>query len=168
MSASKSSFAVFGIFALAVILAACAVPPPPVPQVDVAAEAQAIRDISARWMEYVASGDTDAIMELFAEDAVTLSDGEAPREGRAAIRADMESWMAEYPDATWTWSTTSVEVAASGDLAWERGSWQYDPDGPGETESDHGEYVTLFRKIEGAWKCTLDIGVSTMPEETTE
>jgi uncharacterized protein (TIGR02246 family) len=147
-------------------LSACAAPPEQGPQVDVEAEAQAIRGISAQWMEYVANRDMAAILELFAEDAVTLSESETPREGRAAIQANIEADWAENPDFTATWSTTSVEVAASADIAWERGTWQYDPDGAGEVEGTYGEYVTLYEKTGDTWKVVLDIGVSTKPEES--
>jgi ketosteroid isomerase-like protein len=136
-------------------LSACAAPPEQGPQVDVQAEAQAIRDISAEWMAYVANRDMAAILEC-----------ETPREGRAAIQANIEADWAENPDFTATWSTTSVEVAASADIAWERGTWQYDPDGAGEVEGTYGEYVTLYEKTGDTWKVVLDIGVSTKPEES--
>ena len=52
--------------------------------------------------------------------------------------------------------TMSVLVAASGDLAVERGSWTADEDGEGEDDADHGEYVTVYRKIGGEWKVIID------------
>jgi uncharacterized protein (TIGR02246 family) len=146
------------------LLAACAAPQDQTPVVDLEAEAQAVEAVSQQWLEHVTARDLEALTSLIADDAVFFDVGEPTKEGLAAIRADVESNWGENPDFTVTWSTTSVDVASSGDLAWERGSWEFDPDGAGEAEGDYGEYVTVYRKIDGAWKAVADIGHSTKPE----
>lgn len=144
-------------------LAACA-PPDRGMQVDVEAEAQAIRDVSAGWLEHWRARDAEAIADLFASDAVTLFDGKK-NEGPAEVLARMVEEFAEYPDATVTWSTTQVQVAGSGDLAYERGTWRFDPDGGGPLPEDYGEYVTVYRKLDGQWKVAADAGTSLRPRE---
>ena len=57
-----------------------------------------------------------------------------------------------------------VEVAASGDLAVEYGTWSETGLGPNGTEEDHGRYVTVFLKVNGAWKIAADASLSTKPE----
>lgn len=146
-----------------VVLGACA-PQAQTPAVDLEAEAQAVRDVSQQWYEYVANRDIESLVNLFADDAVFFDQGEESKEGLAAIRADIENSWAENPDFTVSWSTLSVDVASSGDLAWERGAWNYDPDGAGEADETTGEYVTVYRKVDGAWKAVADIGVSTEPQ----
>lgn len=141
---------------LAAGLAACT---PPARSADVEAEALVIRDISAGWLEHRRARDAKAIADLFASDAVTLFDGQK-NEGPAEILTRTEREFAEYPDATASWSTTQMQVAGSGDLAYERGTWRFDPDGAGPLPEDHGEYVTVYRKVDGKWKVVADVGTS--------
>ncbi|MDH3285377.1 MAG: nuclear transport factor 2 family protein [Acidobacteriota bacterium] len=152
------------LFLSACLLIGCVPPEPAATTVDVAAEARAIRDQSAQWLEWARAKDAAAVAEgMFLEDAETIFDGKIHR-GRVAILADMEKNQAENPDSTISWSTTRVEVAASGDLAFERGSWTYDPDGDGEKPVESGEYATFWKKVDGVWRCAVDSG-STIKEE---
>ena len=137
------------------------------PPVDLAVEEQAVRDLSVQWMEAYRAQDAATIVNLFAPDGTTFFDGEL-REGREAIQANMESEWSEYPDFTIAWSTSSVEMAGSGDLAVERGAWEYDPDGAGEAEGVNGQYVTIWKKIDGQWQVIMDVGGVLNPEEPAE
>ena len=150
------------------LLPGCAAPQETAPTVDVAAEAQAVRDRSALWLEWARAKDAAAIAEgMFFEDAETIFDGEFHR-GRAAILASFESDQAEAPDSTITWTTSRVEVAASGELAYERGSWTLDPDGDGAAPEEHGEYLTIWKKVDGTWSCAVDSGSTIKKEEDAE
>jgi len=130
------------------------------PAVDLAAEAAAVEAVSMQWLAATQARDLNAATALFAEDAVFFDQGEGSIEGLEAIRADIESSWAENPDFALSWSTSSVEVASSGDMAWEHGSWVYDVDGAGEAVEMTGEYITVYRKIDGAWKAVADMGVT--------
>lgn len=159
--------------AVVVALAACAQPADQTqePAVDLAAEAQAVEAVSMQWLDAAKAHDVDAATALIAQDAVFFDQGEGSVEGLPAIRTDMETNFAEYPEATIDWSTSSVQVASSGDMAWERGSWTFDPDGAGEAAEMTGEYVTVYKKVDGAWKVASDIGVTheaEMEEESAE
>jgi ketosteroid isomerase-like protein len=107
----------------------------------------------------------DAAAAVIADDAVFFDQAEGSIVGLPAIRASMESDWAENPDFTVSWTTNAVDVASSGDMAWERGSWTYDPDGAGEAEEMTGEYVTVYKKVDGAWKAVADMGVTHEGEE---
>jgi hypothetical protein len=74
----------------------------------------------------------------------------------------------ENPDATADWGAKAVWVAASGDLAVERGWWTVDQDGPGEGEADEGEYITILVKVGDQWMVVADAGASTLPDEEEE
>ncbi|HSN55247.1 MAG TPA: DUF4440 domain-containing protein, partial [Candidatus Sulfomarinibacteraceae bacterium] len=121
-----------GVFLVVLCLAACAAPTPPPaePAIDLAAEEQAIRDASMAWLQAVQARDSATIDGFFAANAASIFDGKL-LEGLAAIQLNREKEWAENPDSTMEWTTTEVGVAASGDLAYERGSWTFDPDGPG-------------------------------------
>ena len=160
MSLRHTFFVVLAVFALV----ACAAPPAEEPAVDLAAEAQAIRDASAAWLAADQARDAATIDGFFAADITTIFDGEI-NEGLAEVQASREEEWASQPDSTVTWTTTAVEVAASGDLAYERGNWTSDPDGAGEAPEEHGEYLTVWKKIDGQWTVLHDAGTKIKAEE---
>lgn len=134
-----------------------AAPEPAAPAVDRAAEEQAIRDLSMQWLGAEQERDLLTAMSFVDANATSIFDGEI-RRGRAELEAAAEARWAKNPDATISWSTSSVDVAASGDLAYERGSWVYDPDGPGDGQAEGGEFVTVWKKLDGEWKVVVDAG----------
>lgn len=144
--------------ACGVIAVGCAKPAPEAPAVDLAAEAQAVRDRSAAWMQLSQARDAAGIADgIFTADAVTIGDGNI-RKGVAEIRAAFEAEAAAAPDSTISWTTNSVQVAASGDLAYELGSFSFDRDGAGETAAEEGEYVTVWTKADDTWRAAVDAG----------
>jgi uncharacterized protein (TIGR02246 family) len=150
-----------------VCLAACAAPPAEEPMVDLEAEAQAIRDASAAWLTAVQARDGATVDGFFAANAASIFEGQI-HEGLAAIQANREEEWANNPDFTLDWTTTEVEVAASGDLAVERGQWTADIDGEGEAPEEAGEYLTVWKKIDGQWKVLYDTGTAIEAEEEVE
>ncbi len=156
---------------LAAALVACQPPAEEVtveettPIVDLAAEADAVEAVSMKWLEAARSQDLDGVMTVFAENAVTYPDEQPPAVGVAAIRAEIQKGWNETPDATIDWETTSVHVAEAGDMAWERGTWTFDPDGAGEAEAETGEYLTVYEKIGDAWKVVADMGSETSGDD---
>ena len=134
------------------------------PAVDLAAEEAAVRQINATWLELYRARDAEGIAALFMEDAWTLGD-DGVIEGRAAILADMVADFEESPDATSDWGAKQVWVAASGDLAVERGWWTTDEDGPGEGEAQEGEYITILAKVGDRWMIVADAAVPLTGDE---
>jgi uncharacterized protein (TIGR02246 family) len=156
------------VFVVALLtLAGCAPAPVEEPAVDVAAEAQAIRDASKTWLQAAQGRDSATIDSFMADDATTIFDGEV-REGLAAIQAARDEEWAENPDATVDWTTTDVGVAASGDLGYERGHWISDPDGAGEEPQEHGHFLTVWKKIDGQWRVIYDAGTTLEAEEEVD
>lgn len=140
---------------LVAVLAACAPPPEPAPPaasapaVDLAAEEQTIREYSQNWLAAEQDRDVLAVMSFMAADVTTIFDGKAVV-GRPAVQADTEARWEAYPDATIEWTTSFVHVAASGDLAFERGSWT--------AGDEFGEFVCVWKKVDGEWKVAVDAG----------
>jgi ketosteroid isomerase-like protein len=64
---------------------------------------EVIQELSRRWN----AGDTEGVLEMYAEDAVTQTGPhwpeQATHEGRDAIRASMEEWQS-------MWETTKVAI----------------------------------------------------------
>ncbi len=148
--------------AIVVGLAGCAVdggaPATEEPQIDLAAEEQALRQINVKWLELERAKDAEGIGALFIEDGWTLSGMQGLSEGRAAIVASASENFEKNPDATADWGAKQVWVAASGDLAVERGWWTVDVDGPGDGEEIKGEHLTVFTKVGGERKVLADAG----------
>ncbi|NJD17978.1 MAG: DUF4440 domain-containing protein [Gemmatimonadetes bacterium] len=151
-----------GLWLMTLALGACA-QPPAAPVVDLAAEEQAIRAASAAWLAAAQSKDWASAAANFADDGIAYPDHKDPVVGPVANRAAMESQWAGTPNATITWTTTKVVVAASGDLAYEMGSFVLANEG----EEDRGNYVTVWKKTAAAWKVAADIGVSSVREADT-
>ena len=131
------------------------------PAVDLTAEAQAVRDASMAWSAADQVKDWAKAAATFAPDGIAFPEHQDPLVGPVAIQAADEANAAKMPNALWSWTVDNVVVAASGDMAVEVGSWVFTNEGK---EVDRGKYVTTWRKVEGAWKVSTDIGVSTVPE----
>lgn len=146
-----------------VVLAACAPPAePPAPAdaaqaVDLAAEEQAVRDSSMQWLAAEQGRDLLTAMSFMDANVTAIFDGTIQR-GRAEVEAAKEAIWDENPDATIEWATKSVHVAASGDLAYEMGVWTTDPDGLDDPEAEIGEFLTVWKKVDGQWKVVADAG----------
>lgn len=147
------------------LAAGCAKPAPEAPAVDLAAEAQAVRDRSAAWLQLAQAKDAAGIASgLLATNVVTMYDG-VINEGAAAFQATSEASNAARPNSTVTWTTDEVHVAASGDLAYELGTSTEDADGDGEAAPTNGRYVTVWTKADGTWRAVVDAGTTRKPAE---
>ncbi len=136
------------------------------PAVDTAAEAAAITARSAEWNQLYVSRDADAIVNnIFTAEIATMFDGKVTH-GREAALATMHAELTAMPDSTISWTTNHVHVAASGDLAYELGSFTFDPDGAGEIPAANGEYLTVWTKADGSWRATADAGTEIKPAAT--
>ncbi|HEU0226036.1 MAG TPA: nuclear transport factor 2 family protein [Steroidobacteraceae bacterium] len=148
--------------AAALVAAGCAAK---APAVDTAAEAEAVRERSAEWLRLAQAKDAAAIAGgIYTSDAVTMFDGQI-RKGAAEIQAGMEAETAAMPNSTISWTTSDVRVASSGDMAWETGSWTFDPDGDGAQPAINGEFITVWTKVDGTWRAVADAGTSPKTEE---
>jgi ketosteroid isomerase-like protein len=150
----RSSHVVLAAAALAT-LAGCAKQP----TADVAAEEQAVRTASADWMKAVQVHDWAAASAYLAPDGMMFPVHSEPVIGPAAAQAYDEAAWAGMPNGSLSWTTNKVVVAASGDLAYEVGTWTM----TGTGTADRGSYVTVWQKVNGEWKAAADIGVSTVP-----
>ena len=130
--------------------------------VDTRAEARAVRDLSQRWLAAEVAKDVPKIVEFYAEDAVEWPSNTPPIRGRDAIRKWYESWL--LPEGIgMTFATDSVDVAASGDLALERGTYRFTQHSPRGSTEDVGKYVTLWKRVGRDWKVALDMANSDRP-----
>jgi ketosteroid isomerase-like protein len=133
-------------------------------KVDLKDDELAIRSISMKWLELAKKHDITNLTALFVNDGVIYREHQDPAVGFAGIKAQFTKDFKDNPRLVPNWTTDHVTISASGDLAVEYGSWNDTGRGPEGTGSDHGRFVTVYRKVNGTWKVSSDFSLSTRPE----
>jgi uncharacterized protein (TIGR02246 family) len=123
-----------------------------------AADEAAIRAASAAWSEAATARDLDKSLAVYTEDAVQMSPKGPAVHGKDAIRKGWTQMFAT-PGRGLSFQTTAVEVARSGDLAYETGTYDFvATDQKGKTIDEKGKYVVAWKKqSDGSWKAAVDI-----------
>ncbi len=138
------------LFALSV-LAAGTIAGCGAPQVDVAAEMEAVQVRSEGVVAAEAAFDVQKALAFWAEDAISQGAGAPQVQGKEAIgdlyRQYFESGMLKEFSGT----TSYLEVSAAGDLAYEYGVNRFVLAGPEGDLLDMGKYLVVWKKIEGEW-----------------
>jgi len=116
-------------------------------------------------MHWYASGQADSLVTLFAEDVWQLPPNSPPVVGRDALR---EYWANAFKAGSWDFKLATQDVATSGTLAVERGSYVVHftagPGAPLPSFADSGNYVVLWRNgPDGQWRVVWDAPVSVVP-----
>jgi uncharacterized protein (TIGR02246 family) len=126
-------------------------------KVDVAAEESALRAAADAYHEAGASLDTNGFANSYTSSGVILAPNETAMTGRDAALAFI-SEFAETPGASVSFSNMSVEVAASGDMAYTLADAVVTVDGPGgQPIKERVRDFHLWKKEDGEWKIAVDI-----------
>lgn len=80
-------------------------------------------------------------------DAHPLSISEATPQGMAPIEAAFTQILGA-PGIALSWAQEHVEVASSGDVAWDVGTYTLGYDGPDGRVEDNGKYVVVWKKTD--------------------
>jgi ketosteroid isomerase-like protein len=116
-----------------------------------------IRRIDALWSKAADDKDLEGAVLPYAEDASMLPFGAPIATGSNAIRKTWAGLMAK-PGYALTFVPTKIEVASSGDMAWEIGTFELRlSDAQGQPMSIPGKYVVTWRKVGPTWKVEADI-----------
>jgi ketosteroid isomerase-like protein len=135
------------------------------PVVDIRTEAEAINKIEDQWTAAIKVKDIDRILSIFATEAVVMNANTPACFGLQSIRKSLESW---FSDATIYHNTSTsaidtIEVSASGELAYVRGNSQLSISTPKGIVEEKDKWITIYRKINGEWKAIVDIWNSDEP-----
>ena len=97
-------------------------------------------------------------LSFYSDEAVELPDGENILQGKAAIARTMS--FLDNKNNRLTWAPLHVDVAASGDLAYTYGTYEFHSVGKdGKPAVEYGKYATIWKKQKsGEWKVVLDTG----------
>jgi uncharacterized protein (TIGR02246 family) len=154
--------------AAALAFAACTQRPAPAPSAPPdtrAADEAALRALIKDWSAAAQAKDAGKFVSIYADDAVVMMAGAPDIEGLAAIREGIPAMMQD-PAFALSFEADRVEVARSGDLAYETGSYSMTMTGPDKKPAtEKGHYVVVWRKgADGAWKVVVDAPVSDPPD----
>lgn len=136
-------------------LAACTASPP---SIDVEAEGAELMRISSEWSQVAASGDLEATLAYWADDAVMMPPGTPPLKGKQAIREFLEA-SANIPGFAVRWEPLEAHVSPSGDFAYllERNEFSFQ-DSTGVQVTEWNKVVTVWRKeADGSWRNVIDM-----------
>ena len=128
-------------------------------------EEAAIRAQEARWREVIARKDTAAIGSFYTEDGIYVPTFRPMVRGRDAVAAMWATHEFTLDSLKLERTPIRIEVARSGDLATEIGTWVFHGLAPDERVDGQGSYVTTWRKEGGTWKISSYIW--NIPEELT-
>ena len=109
------------------------------------------------------AGDLELFASLLADDAVFLGSGVL--DGKEAIVAAWGPLFADDRSTVLRWKPHTVDVAASGDLAYTIGDYESTTAHPdGTTTRGSGTYVSIWKRgNDGKWRAVVDSGT---PPET--
>lgn len=122
------------------------------------AEAEKLKQTSREWARAARSGNVEAVVQYWADDAILLLSGEPPRRGRDQIRAYVQRTLSA-PGFRITWEPLEAHVSRSGDIGYlvERTEVTLSDRGGG-TRTERLRAVTIWRKQpDGSWKNVVDI-----------
>ncbi len=123
-----------------------------------AADEQAIRAATVEWDKASQAKDLEKFLSFYAEETAVFPQGMPIATGPAAIRETLAK-LFEMPGFALSIATGKVDVAKSGDLAYEAGTYQLTlNDAKGNPVATPGKYVVVWKKqIDGSWKAVADI-----------
>jgi ketosteroid isomerase-like protein len=109
----------------------------------------------------VAKGGGRAFASWFADDAVTLNNGQPAVQGQRAI-AGQATWDPKTYQLTWY--AEGAQMGPSGDTGFTWGHYEaHGQDAKGQTIAASGRYITFWKKVNGHWKVALDASANDAP-----
>jgi len=117
------------------------------------ADEAAIRAQETRWREVIARKDTAAIGSFYTEDGIYAPTFRPMVRGRDAVAAMWATHEFTLDSLKLERTPIWIDVARSGDVATEVGTWVFHGVAPKDRVVDGtGSYVTAWRKEGGTWK----------------
>jgi uncharacterized protein (TIGR02246 family) len=146
-------------------LIGCQQEAPKAPPDTRATDETAIRTAEADMAKAVAALDPAKAASFYVGDVVAMSPDAPVVQGRENMQKYFETWMQEKPEVSF--STVTVEVARSGDLAYTWGTGKVKAkDKRGKIVEMTAKYVSVWKKqADGGWKIAIDTMIPDPPEK---
>jgi len=123
-----------------------------------AADEAVIRAASKAWSDATKAKDLDKTLSFYSNDAIQMTDQGPNVLDKIQLRAGWQTMLA-LPGPGLTFQTTAVDVAKSGDIASEYGTYDFAvADSKGKINDQKGKFVVIWKKqSDGSWKAAIDI-----------
>ena len=141
------------------VMAGCAAP-----QVDIAAETEAVKARSEGVVAAESGFDVEAAAMFWAEDAIVQGAAMPQIQGRAAVLELYRQYFQSGMIKEFSGTMSHLEVSAGGDLAYEYGVNRMVLNGPDGDLLDMGKYLVVWKKIDGDWYIAALSFTSDAPE----
>ena len=116
------------------------------------------------WLDAYKAADFDRLAALYAEDAVLMPTFSEPAQGREAIRNFFAESVKDVPKRSM--ALKSFRVEASGNLLVDSGEYTFDSvSTEGKSLYILGNYITVFKNVDGKWRTAIEIWNEGTPEE---
>lgn len=127
-----------------------------------AADEAAIAEFNRRYLKAINDGDIDTLAALTTDGHMMIASGGPPLVGKQAL-VDAMKRAFETTDFDESWSPE--ETVVSGDLAYQRGTFVVvaKPKAGGNESRVTGNFLRIYRKIDGAWFMVRDSFNSLQP-----
>jgi len=130
------------------------------PKVDMAQVKAEIQAVETAWATAQNAKDINALMAMYADDAISMTDGAPSLNGKAAIQAYQEAEFAKAP-AGLNSAYTVQDVYGDGETVTEVGTG-VTKDASGAVVRT-GKYVAIWKKMDGKYVCIREIYNSDAP-----
>lgn len=126
----------------------------PVTQPTLSPGTMELLQLDVQFSDETVKGGGKAFSSWFADDALTLNNGKQPMYGKANIAAAAGWSPTEYE---LKWQPLGAQMGPSGDMGFTWGHY----DGKGKDKNGaavvlSGRYITVWKKVNGKWKVSLD------------
>ena len=149
----KSSMRLTAVALLLIAATAISIAQKPNPNPD----EQAIRKLDTDWSAAAGSKDVDKTVSYYADDASAFPFNAPIATGKEQIR-QVWAHLTSLPGFSLSFSPTKIEVAKSGDIAYDIGTFELKTnDAQGNVSTEVGKYVVVWRKQDKQWKVVADI-----------
>ncbi len=127
-----------------------------------AADEAAIRALDGEWVKAIASKDLAKATSYYADTAEMFAPNAPAASGKDAVQK-LCAGMLGLPGFALTFAPSKVEVARSGDLAYETGEYEMTlNDKRGKPQTVKAKYVVVWGKqSDGNWKALVDAPTTT-------
>ena len=117
--------------------------------------------LEGQFSESVSSGGGKAFSTWFADDGVTLNNGQPAVRGRSAI-ASIANW--DPANYKLSWYAQGAQMGPSNDAGFTWGHYDATTLGKdGKSVTTAGRYITFWKKVHGEWKVALDASANEPP-----
>ena len=130
-------------------------------QIDLDAEQAALLQADKNWAQAAKEGNISVLASYWAEDAVNFFPGQPVARGKEEI-LELVKQNRSQPGFSLTWQPENAVVSASADLGYTTGTFQLSvQNSEGNPVERSGNYVCIWEKIDGSWKCTVESTIFT-------